>query len=90
MILIALFDKKAAHYLAPVSFVDVTAALRRYQQALLNEVRADSPPWMQYPEDFDMYQCGEFIEQTGQLVAYEHPQFFEHLVNLTKKGGSNA
>lgn len=89
-ILVTLFDRKASQYLPPVSFHDVTNALRTYQQVLTREVTPASPPWVQYPEDFEMYQLGEFTERSGMLVAYDQPQFLEHLSTLTKKGSSNA
>jgi len=83
-ILISLFDKKVPAYQPPVAFDNVAHALR-YYQSVLNKPTGRDPMWVQYPEDFDLYQIAEFHEKEGRLDAYEHPMFLEHMLSLRKE-----
>lgn len=79
MILVSVFDKKAGTYSPPVAFEHVWAAMRAYSR--LPQDRPDAL-LCKFPEDYDLYQVGEFDETSGGIVPVTPPHFLEFLVNV--------
>jgi len=80
-------DRAIDAYGQPFYATSVGGAVRSFSDEINRP--AENNQLAKHPEDFDLYQLGEFTEQTGRLEVFEQPQFFEHLASL-KKGLPNA
>lgn len=65
---IALYDKKTATYLAPMTVNSIPAAVRDLQE-IINTPRDDKPTWAKHPQDFDLYLLCYWDNESGR---YEH------------------
>lgn len=84
MILVSVFDKKAGTYAPPMHFKHLAGCLRSFQGALENPEYSFS----KFPEDFDLYEIGQFDEKTGQVLQDGPPMFLESMVNLKPRSQS--
>lgn len=82
MILISVFDKKSSHYLPPMAYEHVSQAIRSYMMAARKQ--PDSTQF-QFPEDFDLYQVGEFDEVSGAVDPVIPPHFVESLISIVSQ-----
>lgn len=78
MILVSVFDKKAAVYWAPQTFPHNVGAMRAFSQAFQNP----ESNLAKFPEDFDLYIVGVFDEKSGQVDPVIPPNFLESMINL--------
>lgn len=79
MILISVFDKKASIYWPPMAFDSLAQAMRSYATAFLKERET---ALVQFPDDFDIYEVGQFEQGDGQVTPTWPPQFLEHISNI--------
>lgn len=82
MILVSLYDKKASEYHPPYPFENLISALRAYMGAFGKNPEANI---VKYPEDFDLYQVGEFDGVTGQVTPMLPPQYLESMQALSNQ-----
>lgn len=90
MILVSIYDKKAAVYQQPFAFDNLYAALRTYSNAIIKNPDANI---VRFAEDFDLYDVGFFDESNGLITAITPPNFIESMTNLKfgiEKGSNNA
>lgn len=89
LILISVFDKKASAYGAPLCYEHVTQALRSYISFARQKPDAMQ---VQFCEDYDLYQVGEFDQISGAVTPMIPPQYLESMINLVAeskpKGGA--
>jgi len=76
-VLISVFDKKASRYWMPMSFETMAHVSRAFQS--IDDRAGQSQVLYRFPEDFDLYQVGQFEEITGTLEAFDQPQFYDHM-----------
>lgn len=77
----AIYDKKVAIYRYPHFHQNIQDAVRQFQQ----EVKNPQNPLSQYPEDFDLYQIGQFDETTANIVPVQPAFYIESAINLIPK-----
>lgn len=76
-VLISVFDSKASAFKPPVAFDCIANAVRAYAN-VFKEARAQDSQLVRYPEDFTLFQVGEFDVISGQVEPII-PQFVEKL-----------
>jgi len=74
--LYSLRDAKAEVFMAPQAFQNKAVALRAVAESV-NGINKDSPI-AKYPEDFGIYELGEFDDSTCRITLYDTPY---HLAN---------
>lgn len=79
MILVSVYDKKASIYWPPMAFEGVAQAIRAYATAFMKE---RSSTFVQFPEDFDLYEVGQYEQSDGQVVSTWPPQYIESIANI--------
>lgn len=82
MILISVFDKKARRYGPPQPFDHVTQALRSYLAFARQKPDAMQ---VQFCEDYDIYEVGQFDEVTGVVTPTVPAGYVESMINLVDK-----
>lgn len=90
MIMISVYDKKAAQYLGPVPFDHISAAIRNYVMFVRSKPDAVQ---VQFSEDYDLYEVGGFDAHSGALTPVIPPSFIEsmiHIVAQARKEVSNG
>lgn len=81
LVIITMRDSKVGIYLQPMTALSAPSAVRDLQEGV--NAPNKELPWQKFPQDFDIYKCGEFDSDTGKLL----PQEPEFLLNLgTLKG----
>lgn len=68
----AVYDRKAACYSAPFFDVAKGSAMRNFKTEV-NSGNSQSAV-AAYPEDFDLYEFGEFDEVAGRFGLYDKPE----------------
>lgn len=81
-VLIAVFDKKAAKYHPPVAFEHVSQAIRSYMS--FSRQKPDAMQ-VQFAEDYDLYDVGQFDEISGRLEVQVPPSFIESMINIVNQ-----
>lgn len=72
MKLFASHDKKAEQFMQPFCAHHAGIAVRGFEDAIL---RSSTPTDISnHPEDFDLYELGEFDGDTGRLTPLDAPQ----------------
>lgn len=79
----ALRDSKAEYYNAPALAMNQYEATRGLQQMLQQQKESQIA---MFPHDFDLYELGEFDEQTGKIAAYDAPKHIIKAAELTQLG----
>lgn len=67
----SVFDDKAAVYTQPFYFPVKGQAIRMFSDA----AEDDKFPFKKHPEDYSLYQLGEFDDVSGKLTALPEPLF---------------
>lgn len=65
--LFAVFDSKAAFFGQPFSDQQEGSAIRNFADAV-NDGSNQNNMWHKHPEDFSLFQIGEFDNATGELL----------------------
>lgn len=74
----SIYDKKVNVYQPPLFCHNAGDALRTCHMHFSNpETKVNK-----YPEDFDVYDIGEYDDQTGQLKPHTNPQFLSTAVDI--------
>lgn len=68
-------DTKAEYFLSPFYATSEEIALRQIRSAVLD----DGHPFNKNPQDFDLYECGEFDDITGIFQMLDSPR---HMLKL--------
>lgn len=76
-ILVAVRDQKAEFFLPPFFIESKGLAIRAFSDA----VNDASTPVSKHPEDYSLYQLGEFDSVTGKITGFDAPL---HLCNATE------
>ncbi len=77
------YDTKAEAYIQPFFSPTKGLALRSFQEALIDEKSNIS----KYPEDFTLFELGEFDQETAKFNLHNTPQSLGVAVEfLTPKG----
>lgn len=67
MFIFAILDSKVEAYLLPFFAANAMLALRSFERAAMNPDQTMHT----HPEDFTLYQIGEYIEQTAEIVPQD-------------------
>lgn len=65
--LFTVYDSAARAYLQPFFAPTIEAALRMFREVC----NKPDHQFNKYPEDYTLFHCGEFCQETGQLTAIE-------------------
>lgn len=65
--LFAVFDSKAALFGQPFSDQQEGSAIRNFSDAV-NDASNPNNMWNRHPEDFSLFQVGEFDNNSGELI----------------------
>lgn len=76
----SLFDKKANAYLTPVYFSNAAEANRMLQTV----VQTSDNNISRYPEDFVLYQLGEYDNSSGRFTSLDTPLFVSNATSYKK------
>jgi len=76
----AIRDNKTDHYAAPFVQQHDIDATRMFHRAC----KDDTVQFSHFPEDFDLYQLGEFDDTIGKLIASPAPRFIVSATSFTK------
>lgn len=68
--IIAVFDRGIQAYMRPFTTPHRNAALRSFT----DEANREDSEICKHPEDYDLYQVGEFDENTGQITGLDRPE----------------
>lgn len=79
-------DNKTSHFMRPIA--DTAEVNVKRDFALVVNNMTDSQIY-HYPEDYDLYQLGEFDEQSGTISGFTAPVFICSAVSLKKQKGLN-
>lgn len=79
MILVSVFDKKSSSYAPPVAFDHVSEALRSY---IMFARQKSETRQIQFCEDYDLYDVGEFNQNNGAVVPSIPAQYIESMINI--------
>lgn len=79
MLLISVFDKKSSTYAPPLTFDHISAALRSYIAFARQKPDAMQ---VQFSEDYDLYEVGQFEAVSGQVTPTIPPQYVESLIHV--------
>lgn len=79
ILIFAIFDKKAAAYMAPFYFPQKGQALRAFEDS----VNDPQSGFFKHPEDYSLFQLGEYNDTSGEIVSSK-PVFIEEALNLSK------
>ncbi len=66
----SIFDQKAKAYMTPFYMSEVGMATR----AFTDMVNKDDHPMSAHPEDYVLFEVGQFDDVSGQVSAYEGPE----------------
>ncbi len=66
----SIFDQKAKAYMSPFFMSEVGMATRSFTDM----VNKDDHPLGAHPEDYVLYEVGQFDDSTGLLAAYDGPE----------------
>lgn len=77
----AIYDNKAEAFMEPYFAVNAALASRRFQE----NVQMQDSLFGKYPNDFCLYEIGEFNEQTGHLTNYDENVNLGLAVDFTDK-----
>lgn len=78
----ALKDVKTANYMNPMVYDNEINAVRD-MNIVVN--RMEDSQVYHYPEDYELYQVGEFDTQIGALVPFTSPKFVVCAISLKKQ-----
>lgn len=69
--IVAVHDRAAAAYGRPIFALAIGQAIRSFQ----DEIRRVAPDneMNRHPEDYDLYELGEFDDNTGQFTSLSSP-----------------
>lgn len=73
MIAFAIFDQKAHAYNPPYFLPHVDIAIRGFAQSVRSPDRY--PTMNMFPEDYSLYEVGEFDDKEGKLISLPEPKF---------------
>lgn len=82
----SVYDKKAMFFSSPI-IVDFPVQAER---ALQQEASNPNSQLHQYPDDFAMYQIGEFDESRGTLIPLDVPLHFHEVAEFVNNFVPNA
>ena len=71
-------DAKADAYLAPFFMKTKGLAIRGFETTV-NDQKTE---FNKYPEDYDLYQIGEYDEQSGKILSADTPEHICKAVDL--------
>lgn len=66
---VAVRDRAADAYMRPFFVPTIGMAVRSFQDEV-NRSGADNPMWS-HPEDYDLYELGDFDEDSGRFLCHE-------------------
>lgn len=75
-------DRVSGKYSVPVCIDANDAALRRSLKKALETPTPQAQPWQVFPQDHELYCCGEFDPDTGRLTAFDNPEFLFNISDL--------
>lgn len=81
MKIFSILDVKAKAYLQPVFFANRDVAIRSCQSML----KSKDNQFVEYPEDYSLYELGEFDSMTGVIIAHSVPLLVGQLVDYCSK-----
>lgn len=67
---VAVRDRMLAGFSQPMFFATSAAAERAFK----DELNRQDGPFYKHPEDFELFELGEFDDQTGMIVCLEQPR----------------
>lgn len=73
----ALYDKKSLAYVDVFHFPQIGQAIRQ-----LEDLLKTNHPVSKHPADYDLYQLGEFDDNSGEIIPKKIPQFIQTSVSL--------
>lgn len=76
IILVAIYDKKAAEYQAPLAFDNLTSCLRAFARLPTENPKMNL---VQFSEDFDLYEIGQWDAVSGEISPVIPAHFLEHV-----------
>lgn len=68
MKMFAVFDSKAATYGIPFADQRIESAIRNFSDAV-NDGSNPGNLWHKHPEDFSLFEIGEFNQETGEIIS---------------------
>lgn len=77
----SIYDKKALAYTNPFYYHQKGQAIR----ALEDAVNDPQNPLSKHPEDFTLYELGEWDDTTGAIKAHQNPVHVEECLNVINK-----
>lgn len=77
----SVWDKKALAYMNPFYYLQTGQAIRGFSDA----VNDPQSPFFKHPEDFTLFQVGEWDDRDGRLGALEQPILVEEALNVKNK-----
>lgn len=80
LIVAAIFDRGVASFGRPFFVPHINAAMR----AFTDEVNNSQSDLFKHPEDYDLYELGEFDDSSGKFVLVENPKFLVSALSLIK------
>lgn len=78
----SIYDSKAVSFLPPWNESTAGTALRKFKDAVVRE-GTDFNKW---PEDYTLFEIGEFDDQTGIVLGYDHATEIAKAITLKEMG----
>lgn len=80
LMILAIKDTKSGRFLPPFTAINTAVAIRELQEAVnANEKQS---PWQKWPRDFDLYEVGIFLDETGTIGDNEEGVYPDFKINL--------
>lgn len=76
----SIYDKKAVAYTNPFYYHQKGQAIRGFEDAV-NDLQS---PLNKHPEDFQLFQIGEWNDTTGVITPLQNPVHVEDALNCVK------
>lgn len=80
LLIFAVYDKKSLAYANPFYYHQKGQALRGFDDA----VNDPQSPLQKHPEDFQLFQIGEWNDTTGVITPLPNPVHIEDALNCVK------
>lgn len=75
-------DRVSGVYTAPIAIDANDAVLRRSLKKALENPTPNPQPWQVFPQDHEIYCCGQFDSSSGRLIAFDNPEFLFNISDL--------
>ena len=81
--ILSVYDGALGAFGRPVFAASRGVMLRSFQDEV-NRVGEENQ-MNKHPEDFDLYELGKFVDQTGRIEMYDQPQLIANAVDVVVK-----